>query len=118
MGAVTAAAATRVWGANEKLNMGIIGLGGRGGSHMSQFPRIANVVAVCDIDQAAREKAVSNLSRNGGEKPKDYEDLRDLLEQGRCRRGLDCNAEPLARAGRHLGHEGRQGRLQRKARMP
>ena len=82
MGAVTAAAATRVWGANEKLNMGIIGLGGRGGSHMSQFPRIANVVAVCDIDQAAREKAVANLSRNGAEKPKDYEDLRDLLSKG------------------------------------
>jgi hypothetical protein len=82
MGAVTAAAATRVWGANEKINMGIIGLGGRGGSHMSQFPRIANVVAVCDIDQAAREKAVTNLSRNGGEKPKDFEDLRDLFGKG------------------------------------
>jgi predicted dehydrogenase len=82
MGAVTAAAATRVWGANEKINMGIIGLGGRGGSHMSQFPRIANVVAVCDIDQAAREKAVTNLSRNGAEKPKDFEDLRDLIGKG------------------------------------
>ncbi len=82
MGAAAAAAATRVWGANEKLNMGIIGLGGRGGSHMSQFPRIANVVAVCDIDQSARERAVSNLSRNGGEKPKDFEDLRDLLGKG------------------------------------
>jgi predicted dehydrogenase len=82
MGAVTAAAATRVWGANEKINMGIIGLGGRGGSHMSQFPRIANVVGVCDIDQAARERAVTNLSRNGGEKPKDFEDLRDLFGKG------------------------------------
>jgi predicted dehydrogenase len=82
MGAVTAAAATRVWGANEKINIGIIGLGGRGGNHMSQFPRIANVVAVCDIDQAAREKAVTNLSRNGAEKPKDFEDLRDLLGKG------------------------------------
>src|SRR3954452_2579638 len=82
MGAVTAAAATRVWGANEKVNLGIIGLGGRGGSHMSQFPRISNVVSVCDIDQAARERALSNLTRNGGEKPKDFEDLRDLLGKG------------------------------------
>jgi len=82
MGAVTAAAATRVWGANEKVNVGIIGLGGRGGNHMSQFPKIANVVAVCDIDQAAREKAVTGLSRNGAEKPKDFEDLRDLLGKG------------------------------------
>jgi predicted dehydrogenase len=82
MGAVTAAAATRVWGANEKINIGIIGLGGRGGSHMSQFPRIANVIGVCDIDQAAREKAVTNLTRNGAEKPKDFEDLRDLLGKG------------------------------------
>src|ERR1700704_1122985 len=82
MGAVTAAAATRVWGANEKINMGIIGLGGRGGSHMAGFPKIANVVAVCDIDQAARERAVTRLSQNGAEKPKDFEDLRDLFGKG------------------------------------
>src|SRR5438105_5070331 len=82
MGAATAAAATRVWGANEKINMGIIGLGGRGGSHMGGFPKIANVVAVCDIDQAAREKAVSRLVREGGQKPKDFEDLRDLFGKG------------------------------------
>src|SRR5437660_36618 len=56
MGAVTAAAATRVWGANDQINMGIVGLGGRGGSHMNGFPKLARVVAVCDIDQAARER--------------------------------------------------------------
>src|SRR5690349_3161746 len=82
MGAAAAASAMRVWGANEKINMGIIGLGGRGGSHMSGFPRIANVVAVCDIDQAARERAVTRLSANGADKPKDFEDLREMFGKG------------------------------------
>jgi predicted dehydrogenase len=49
---------------------------------MAGFPRIANVVGVCDIDQAAREKAVTRLSANGGEKPKDFEDMRDLFSKG------------------------------------
>src|SRR5438270_2554101 len=81
MGAVTAAAATRVWGANDQINMGIVGLGGRGGSHMNGFPKLARVVAVCDIDQAARERGAALLVKNGGEKPKDFEDMREMFSK-------------------------------------
>jgi len=82
MGAAAAASAMRVWGANDQINMGIIGLGGRGGSHMNGFPKLARVAAICDIDQAAREKGSATLVRNGGDKPKEFEDMRELFANG------------------------------------
>ena len=40
LGAATAAAATRVWGANDKINVGIVGLGGRGTNHLNIYSRL------------------------------------------------------------------------------
>jgi hypothetical protein len=37
LGALTAASAVRVWGANDKVNVGILGLGGRGTSHLNTY---------------------------------------------------------------------------------
>jgi predicted dehydrogenase len=81
LGAATAAAASRVWGANDKINVGIIGLGGRGTSHLNIYSNLpeARVAAICDIDQAAREKAQATLTRNGGEKAKEFEDMRQAF---------------------------------------
>src|SRR5262249_39672313 len=78
LGAASALAASRVWGANDKVNVGIVGLGGRGGNHLkflSEMPG-ARVAAICDIDQAAREKANATLLKATGEKAKEYEDMR------------------------------------------
>jgi predicted dehydrogenase len=79
LGAVTAAAATRVWGANDKINVAIIGLGGRGTNHLNIYPRLADarVAGLCDIDQAARERAQATLQKiTSGEKAKEFEDMR------------------------------------------
>ena len=79
LGALTAAAATRVWGANDKINVAIIGLGGRGTNHLNTYPRLpdARVAGLCDIDQAARERAQATLQKiTGGEKAKEFEDMR------------------------------------------
>jgi predicted dehydrogenase len=79
LGALTAAAATRVWGANDKINVAIIGLGGRGSNHLTIYPRLADarVAGLCDIDQAARERAQATLQKiAGGEKAKEFEDMR------------------------------------------
>ena len=87
LGAVTAAAATRVWGANDKINVAIIGLGGRGSSHVNTYPRLpdARVAGLCDIDQAAREKAQAILQKiTSGEKVKSVEDVSG--GQGRVQR--------------------------------
>src|SRR4051794_28521144 len=47
----TAASYSRVLGANDKVNLGVIGCGGRGSYVMSVFQKnpIVNVAAVCDV---------------------------------------------------------------------
>jgi predicted dehydrogenase len=81
MGAAAAASAMRVWGANERVNVAIVGLGGRGSNHVSIYSRLAEskIVALCDVNQAAREKAQATVLRNTSEKPKDFEDMRDVF---------------------------------------
>jgi predicted dehydrogenase len=82
LGALTAAAATRVWGANDKINVAIIGLGGRGTNHLNAYPRLADarVAGLCDIDQAARERAQATLQKiTSGEKAKEFEDMREAF---------------------------------------
>ena len=81
LGAVTAAAAARVWGANDKINVGIVGIGGRGTNHLNQYSRMtgAKVVGLCDVNQAAREVAQATLLKNTGEKAKEFEDMRAMF---------------------------------------
>jgi predicted dehydrogenase len=81
LGAATAAAATRVWGANDRVNVAIVGLGGRGSNHLNIYSRLpeARVVGLCDINQAAREKAQATLLKNTGEKAKEFEDMRQAF---------------------------------------
>ena len=81
LGAVTAAAASRVWGANDKINVAIVGLGGRGSNHLTQYSHLAEsrVAALCDVNQSAREVAQAYLARNSFEKAKEYEDMRAMF---------------------------------------
>src|SRR5580704_767954 len=82
LGAATAVAASRVWGANDKINVGIVGLGGRGTNHLDFYslniPE-ARVAGLCDVNQAARETAQARLKKNGGEPAKEYEDMRQMF---------------------------------------
>jgi predicted dehydrogenase len=82
LGAATAVAASRVWGANDKINIGIVGLGGRGTNHLDFYslhiPE-SRVAGLCDINQAAREVAQARLQKNGGEKAKEFEDMRRMF---------------------------------------
>lgn len=81
LGALTAASSTRVWGANDKVNVGIVGLGGRGSSHLNTYTGLAEaqVVALCDVNQAAREKAQATLVRKSMEKAAEFEDMRQMF---------------------------------------
>jgi len=81
LGALTAASAVRVWGANDKVNVGIVGLGGRGSSHLNTYTSLneAHVMALCDVNQAAREKAQATLTRKNLEKAKEFEDMRQMF---------------------------------------
>ena len=81
LGAMTAAAATRVWGANDKINVAIIGVGGRGTNHLNTYSRLpeSRVAAICDVNQAAREVANATLLKNTSEKAKEFEDMRQAF---------------------------------------
>lgn len=81
LGAATAASAMRVWGANERINVAIIGIGGRGTNHLTVHSKLAEsrVVGLCDVNQAARERAQATLVKNTGEKAKEFEDMRDVF---------------------------------------
>ena len=81
LGAATAAAATRVWGANDRINIAIIGIGGRGTSHLNIYSRMpeAKVAGLCDVNQAAREVAQATLVKNTGEKAKEFIDMREAF---------------------------------------
>ena len=78
MGAAAAASAMRVWGANDRIGVAIVGLGGRGSGHLNIYSKLpeARVVGLCDVNQAAREKSQTTLLKNGGEKAKEFEDMR------------------------------------------
>ena len=84
-GAASAArSAARVLGANDRINLGLIGCGGRGRWVMENMVHPANantaLVAVCDIWKERRETYPGEAEKAYGLKPKVYADYRKLLE--------------------------------------
>jgi len=65
---------SRAYGANERVNIGIIGLGGKGGAHYKDFGQISDVaiLAVCDADENRMAKVDDHVAK--------HQDLRRLIE--------------------------------------
>ena len=78
----TALATQTAAGANDRVNMAVVGIRSRGRDHADIYARQANsrVFAVCDVDQAQTERAIPLLEKAQGVKPKVYQDFRKLLE--------------------------------------
>src|ERR1700723_807577 len=70
----TALSASRVWGANDRIRMGLIGSGGRGREDWGNFVKQPEVepVAVCDVYDTHREQGIALAG--GHAKP--YKDFR------------------------------------------
>jgi len=64
-----------VLGANERLNIGVIGVGGRGASDLAAVAG-ENIAALCDVDESRLNGAAAKFP-----KAKKYVDYRKLLEQ-------------------------------------
>src|SRR5882672_1177836 len=62
-------------GANEKLNIAIIGSGGRGGSNLAGVSS-ENIVALCDVSKTAVEQAAKKHP-----KASKYSDFRKLFDE-------------------------------------
>ena len=82
VGAVAATSAFPVLGANETVNLAVIGTGGRGRGHLGFFSEVpgARIAAICDVNQAARERASAMVRKLQDRSPKEYSDMRKLFE--------------------------------------
>ena len=79
MGAASALSATRVWGANDRIRMGLIGSGGRGRQDWDNFLKESDVdpVVVCDVYGPFREKGIAMT----GGRAQGSGDFRRVLER-------------------------------------
>src|SRR5690349_9993172 len=75
VGAVPLVLPAHVWGANERLNIGVIGVGGRGAGDLAGVAA-ENIVALCDVDDNTLGGAATKFPE-----AKKYNDYRKLLEQ-------------------------------------
>ena len=81
--AAIATAKFPILGANDRINVGIVGLGGRGNDHIGFYSNLdaeARMTGLCDVNQAARERAVARVNKAKGYQPKDYSDMRQMFE--------------------------------------
>ncbi len=70
-------------GANERVNIAIVGLHGRGTEHIRAFAAVPNVriAALCDVDTRLFPEKAAMVEKLTGHKPDTVEDIRKLLER-------------------------------------
>lgn len=69
-------------GANDRINVGLIGCNGMGFSDLSSMLKIneIDVLGLCDVDENVLEKRTADLEKAGIKKPMWYRDYRKMLE--------------------------------------
>jgi len=80
--AAAAASQSRGAAASDKVDVAVVGLGGRGRDHIGFYSQIpdANIAAVCDVNQPAVERAQAQVEKLTGRKPKGYADMRQIFD--------------------------------------
>jgi predicted dehydrogenase len=68
--------------ANDKLSVAIVGVNGRGGSHIGAFAGKSDteVTYIVDVDVAVGNRACENIEKKQGRRPKFVQDMREMLE--------------------------------------
>ena len=75
---------SRVLGANGDVRVGIIGVNGRGQSHMDAFSKMkgVRVTAICDTDPAVLDARVNKVADSQKIAVNGYADMREMFEKG------------------------------------
>ncbi len=70
-------------GANDRINVAVVGFHGRGRAHIHEFAKVAGVriAALCDVDERLFPEAVGLVERLQGHRPSTEIDIRKLLER-------------------------------------
>jgi predicted dehydrogenase len=79
--ALSAVAASRAWGSNDRINVAIVGVGSRGQAHIAGYAKQpdAHIYALCDVDQANLERSQAHVKQLTGEMPKGFQDMRAVF---------------------------------------
>jgi len=82
----------KIVGANERIRVGVAGIHGRGGSHISEFASMPGVEVAYLIDPDSRtfKQRIKEVERLGKNTPKCFQDIRKALEE------KDLNAVSIA----------------------
>ncbi len=80
--ALSARSYANIFGANDRVNIAVAGLHGRGKAHLSAISGTANTLisAVCDVDSREMSKSVAIVNEIAGYSPDTVGDIRKLLE--------------------------------------
>ena len=70
-------------GANDRINLGVVGIRGRGRDHIRAFARVpgVRVAYLCDVDERLFPERFAEVEKLIGAKPTTFTDMRKLLEQ-------------------------------------
>ncbi|GMU93462.1 MAG: dehydrogenase [Candidatus Hydrogenedentota bacterium] len=74
---------TRVFGANERVSMAVIGFGGRGGEHIDQWcehSADAELTALCDVDKRILDRGAASMKNKFNRTVKTFTDMRELFD--------------------------------------
>jgi predicted dehydrogenase len=74
--------AAPILGANDRISLAVVGIGGRGRDHIEMYSGLPDcrITAVCDVNQAARERGSATVRKLQGHPAKEYVDMRKLYE--------------------------------------
>jgi predicted dehydrogenase len=81
--AAIATAQFPILGANDRVNVGQVGIGGRGRNHLDYYMGLdpdSRIAAVCDVNQAGRERGMAQVQKLKGYAPRQFEDMRAMFE--------------------------------------
>ncbi len=72
----------RVFGANDRVRVCVVGLHGQGWSHVEEYSKMKNVeiAALCDVDESVVNQRLGQMEKMKLPKPQTFVDLRKALE--------------------------------------
>jgi predicted dehydrogenase len=72
---------SKVLGANDDIRVAVVGINGRGGSHIEGLRKVPGVriAALCDIDDYVIKRRVAELEKDNAHQVSTYTDVRELL---------------------------------------
>ncbi len=83
-GALVAAPTTRILGANDRINVAVAGIHGRGRSHYRSYAGMDGVEVSHLVDPDARlfDSRAKDVEERQGRRPETVQDIRDVLDKG------------------------------------